>query len=632
MSESSRAFRRLAALAAGICQDGGIRPEVGGCWAFDPVRRVIVVDRGHLHSRSETFCLGLLSHEAGHVHVTRYHYFRLPRFPCRAALLDLFNACEDARAEEAIRRLYPGTAVWLREAADEKRRLAPPPVLPEFLRYCFECARGADGSRADVPPRVARALAATADARREYATTLPPASRDPRDAGREIAERYRIEVEPRLAGDVAAPPAPPWERVVRLRALEAVRIAEDRIVPVALTLWRKDVERVATHLEAEAGRRERAEAAFREDDLRAIQSFVAQALCDPETPGSTARPSSLGLAEGLLGRIYEARRHPRRGRTVLPEGFDVVPVDDPVGRSGAAGAAGRVAAASSCSPTYEAAREGIAGQVDRLARELEEVLRPRRRSALRRGHPTGRRIDLRRAMQFDADRRRYEGLWMRSAAPDRHRTALLLLVDLSGSMRGEKIQAAMLGSVLLAETALRLSLDFALYGFQDELIPFRRFDEPFDDAVRAAIGTMAEETTGTRRNGRNRPSFNDDGPVLAEAAELLSAQPADDRLLIAISDGLPEGRRSSEADLRRAVADIEARGAVDLCGIGIGPGTGHVRDYYPDARADVPVDRLAEEIAAVLRSRLLGPRRGARKEAGWTSCTTWTSSSGSPRR
>jgi cobalamin biosynthesis protein CobT len=174
-------------------------------------------------------------------------------------------------------------------------------------------------------------------------------------------------------------------------------------------------------------------------------------------------------------------------------------------------------------------------------------------------------------------------------------------------MRGEKSDALLAGTVLLAETLHRLDVPFAVTGFQDVLIPFCDFPDGLTSHVRQHLGQMPREINGDRPGGNNRPSYNDDGPCLLEAADDLLAWSAVDRLLIVVSDGLPEGRRSSEDDLRTAVRKLRARGdGLKLIGIGLGPETEHVKDFYPESIANVPVSRLATEIGGLLRRTLLG--------------------------
>jgi cobalamin biosynthesis protein CobT len=216
-------------------------------------------------------------------------------------------------------------------------------------------------------------------------------------------------------------------------------------------------------------------------------------------------------------------------------------------------------------------------------------------------------------MRFHADFKDYDKLWLRKTVPDRWSVVFSLLVDLSGSMQGEKAQAAVAGAVLLAETLHRLNVPFLINGFQDVLVPFAAVGEGLTARVRAALAAMPAEVAGSRPGGNNKPAYNDDGPCLLEAAEEVLGLGYDERLLVVISDGIPEGCRSTPDDLHRAVSHLRRlEPELKLVAIGLGPGTEHVNEYYPEAKANVPVDRLAEEVGELLRRKLrVGRRRGA---------------------
>ena len=80
----------------------------------------------------------------------------------------------------------------------------------------------------------------------------------------------------------------------------------------------------------------------------------------------------------------------------------------------------------------------------------------------------------------------------------------------------------------------------------------------------------------------------------------------DDRILTVVSDGMPAGRRSTEQDLRNVIRLLarEPRLRLRLIGVGIGPDTDHVRDFYPHSRASVGLDRFAGTLAELLRAVL----------------------------
>ena len=58
------------ALAAGLCQDGGIGLVMGDHWRFNPAKRVIEVNKVQVEEKPVQ-ALGLLGHEIGHVWISR---------------------------------------------------------------------------------------------------------------------------------------------------------------------------------------------------------------------------------------------------------------------------------------------------------------------------------------------------------------------------------------------------------------------------------------------------------------------------------------------------------------------------------------------------------------------------------
>jgi cobalamin biosynthesis protein CobT len=175
--------------------------------------------------------------------------------------------------------------------------------------------------------------------------------------------------------------------------------------------------------------------------------------------------------------------------------------------------------------------------------------------------------------------------------------AALLLVDLSGSMQGEKIAAATAATLALSAAMADISsISLSVMGFQDVTIRFVGFDERADPHVLRRVTQMRAEVDGKRPGGNNRPGHNDDGPCLLEAAATLRRRPEKDRLLIVISDGSPSGCRSTPDDLHRAVAEVQAVPGTTLVGLGLDPSTDHVTRYYPVSRANIALGDLARRL------------------------------------
>lgn len=589
---------QLSALALGLCREVGVTLEVyPGPWRWDPHLRVIFVSQEDLAAHGPDYCAGVLAQEIGRVFISREHLLRLdfpsaaePRPFIGAVLMD---ALEAARARHWMLDHYPGVEPWLRAVQEKSRPLTF--ELPHFVQLCEAIAQ-LERLRFGVLEALVGPLQTVWPLIEEYVEILPETSADPEEIKVRLA-RYRLHVQPALLTPLGLPTA--REQVIRLSAVEALHFAQDHIYDVAEAAYVEDIERIERYLNDHPARAAQARRFLRQGELSTLLHHMAHHPGKKELSSRWAQP----LAEEIFEAILRGLQPVRILQTdVVPSPDEETPVPAP-------------AEPSSTPPPpvwytptpYERAYMQVAEQIDELARRLEEVLLPQRRLHERSGYASGRHIDLRKLVHFEADPRRYNELWVRSSIPDRHQMAITLLVDLSGSMRRQKIQSAVLGTILLSETLARLQVPFALYGFQDQLISLRSFEQDFDDEARRAIAEMPQEVEGCRTGGNNQPAYNDDGPCLREAAEELLGYPARDRLLIVVSDGLPEGRHSSEADLHTVIRQLtQPPTQLELIGLGLGPQTQHVREYYPQSVANVPVGRLSDEISLIIERALLG--------------------------
>ncbi|HHO49706.1 MAG TPA: hypothetical protein ENK18_02270 [Deltaproteobacteria bacterium] len=550
-----------------------------------------------MERRGPEYCAGIVAHEVGHYFISRYTMLPL-EFPSLRAGRSLLNAIEDPRVDRWITSRYPGTRPWQNEALVDEMTYQPD--TPMFLRYCLECAAEGDRnwrpSRNELPPAVVEALEQTREARRYYAHDAPPTDLDaPIDD--EIPERYREEVWPLLAEARWLPSR--REQRVQLSAYDALQIAAEHILGVAQQLYVEDQRRIGSWLASSPSRAGRGRRLLEAGQAgQAVSEALGSPDPDPDrSPPPWARELAGQLLDGVIDRRVPAPMVVHAGPRVRGRPWDrPVPPLPPLPRLWRPGS------------DYDLAYAEVADQIDQLVQHLEEILRPRRRLRERGGHPTGRKVDLRRLMAFEADPRRYDELWVRATIPDRRNAAIGLLVDLSGSMQGEKTRSALLGTILLAETLHRLEVPFAISGFQDVLIPLHAFGEPMTATVRRRIAEIPQEVSGCRQGGNNQPGYNDDGPCLLEFSESVLDHPAVDRILIVVSDGMPEGRRSSSGDLHNAVSSLQSNASgMRLIALGLGPQTQHVRTFYPESVADVPLPKFAETIGALIERVLIGP-------------------------
>ena len=179
---------------------------------------------------------------------------------------------------------------------------------------------------------------------------------------------------------------------------------------------------------------------------------------------------------------------------------------------------------------------------------------------------------------------------------DRADTVIALLVDQSGSMRGQ--------SMLLAAATTDIAQDFLAHlGYRIEILGFTtvswkgghprqfwkwclrpkdpgRLCELLHIIYRSADNEYASSLGWSIRQmlRPDLPKENSDGEALLWASERLLARPEKRKIIVVISDGAPVDDSTllaNEPDiliahLREVIADIEAKGEIELFALGIG--------------------------------------------------------------
>ncbi|MEK7170884.1 MAG: hypothetical protein AAB774_01090 [Patescibacteria group bacterium] len=249
---------------------------------------------------------------------------------------------------------------------------------------------------------------------------------------------------------------------------------------------------------------------------------------------------------------------------------------------------------------YEEKRREVLETIDKLEDDLRAVFVARRAHMWDSGFRSGKHIDIKRRIQEKAkDVPAMESrAWERREMPQEKDYAISLLVDLSGSMQGEKIDETFKGAIVLSEVLNRLSIDNEILGFNDRIHVFKAFEETMTEEVREKMGAMLSEVSTSRAR------YNDDGWALEQASERLAKQQASEKFLIPLSDGQPvESPQHSgeEYELENVVERIQKETTQKLIGLGIGRGTGHVEHYYPNSLANVDTKEMSDKLADLIR-------------------------------
>jgi len=198
-------------------------------------------------------------------------------------------------------------------------------------------------------------------------------------------------------------------------------------------------------------------------------------------------------------------------------------------------------------------------------------------------------------------------------------TAITLLLDLSGSMAGEKIALARLCAAALADALTQLDFACEVLGYSSiESLEMRQL---FEASVAAGRDLRGYNRRVERLDLRIYKRFdssdlsgiagiecgheNPDGECLAWAANRLAEHPAERRILMVLSDGYPATGDGNPAilqtDLQQRIQAITQSG-IELIGIGILDDA--VESFYP---VSVVVRKLSELPATALAtlSRML---------------------------
>ncbi|MEM5314812.1 cobalamin biosynthesis protein CobT [Paraburkholderia sp. JHI869] len=201
-------------------------------------------------------------------------------------------------------------------------------------------------------------------------------------------------------------------------------------------------------------------------------------------------------------------------------------------------------------------------------------------------------------------------------------TVVTLLLDLSGSMAGRKIELARLCAAALADALTQLAFDSEVLGYSSieapemralyereraagaDLRAYNRFVERLDLRVFKRFDSRELSGLAAIECGHENP----DGEALAWAAARLAQRKARRRLLFVLSDGYPSTSDGDAAvlrtDLLARVQAVKQQG-IELVGIGILDDA--VEAFYPNAVVVRKLHELPATAFATL-SRLLAGR------------------------
>lgn len=149
---------------------------------------------------------------------------------------------------------------------------------------------------------------------------------------------------------------------------------------------------------------------------------------------------------------------------------------------------------------YEKARNEVSPLIDDFYYRLRQILRPEEYGSEELGWPSGKEPDIARAMQAERDISQREKMWIRETSSGKKDYRFWHLIDLSGSMRGTKIEETFKGFIVVGEGGDRLenlnsensTFHQGISGFHSKIFPFKEMRERFDQNIEGRLSTMLE--------------------------------------------------------------------------------------------------------------------------------------------
>lgn len=544
-----------------------------------PIREWVHIPAQILET-SENVAKGKAAHEAGHVIVTRYSEFIPDKVLQNLGFQSLMAAIEERPTDQVVREYYPGAGKWVDEARQDSVReslsgleekvksISPDSKPPKFAQLC---------SLLVYEPHL------TDEVRKEHDQEVL-----------DLYEKIRPHVE---LVEKTLPKEGASEEEIQAAAQERYKIVYSKIWPEARGLVEKDIKQ---EKQKQAEKNPSLKGKALEKVVRQILEMIEDMIVQE-------------ISAQLLGHFAETHKNFKERKVAEEKAHEAEHKRDKVAEELEEYEKQEAIRSANKNP-YEKAYEEMRESEQELYQRLEEIFTPniKREVQLR---SSGSRINLPAIFKREAQKgagapevtnKIFESVRL----PEKKDYSITLLVDLSGSMNGEnKIQETFKAVVVMGEVLNRLGIRFEILGFQDEIIPFKKFNEELDDTIRSKINGMPLEVRDRNPDGHNQRGYNDDGPSLLEASGELEQEPSREKFLIVLSDGQPAGRRSTAKDLTNAVTQIQSNTDQKLIALGLGQGTEHVKQFYPASIANIAAKDLPEVLGNLLEDIIKNPAR-----------------------
>jgi uncharacterized protein YegL len=224
-------------------------------------------------------------------------------------------------------------------------------------------------------------------------------------------------------------------------------------------------------------------------------------------------------------------------------------------------------------------------EIQRLATRLREIVTEGTNVKPRGGYPEGLRLNLRVAMQAEADPRLLARVFQRPAIPKRPDLLVMAFVDVSGSMRGEKASQSFAGLCILREACRLAGLPLSIFSFTGQAQLLEHWRDNSKPAREAALASILSPRGGTR---------------IMAPLEAASAHASESHHHSPVSILITDGQDGNEDETRAMIDDLESKGH-RLIGIGLGPETEALADLLPGSATGISPSDFPDALGQLLQ-------------------------------
>ena len=528
-----------------------VEGEAGSGWSFNALTRTISMDSHRLRSESHDFNRGLVIHECAHAAITRlFPIIHEDPYLSESPVFALINAVEDCRIETWLQVRFPGSRPWIQCYNDilfraplrsETKSLPNRHLLPEFIKALLKIWWFGKPST-PLNDQVQR-LVDRAWPHMEAICRAFPRGDLPDEKTERLYRRH-----PLSDAFGSRFPLPVglecWEMEIRLCQFEMWKHFTEGFLPILHELFPPG--RISWI-------------------PMSPYPWLERCLDEGHLGPTPSNPTNAGTLPILLNPASRTKgcSPPENAPNEEEELYDWP--QDP--------------------ENYRTAFESQKHLIEQLGDQILRLLHPSKLHRWTGPHRSGSNIDLKSAFRAEADTRSMELVWRRCLQATLSDASITLLVDVSGSMHGQRIESTLIATVLLAEVCHRVGIPLSIFTFSDECRALLRAGEPLDARIQGRLGGITQAAG--------------DGTHLTAALEkveraILNAGDPNAHVVV-LSDGKPTDDIDPKWILRRM-----GDSGIQVLGLGLGPDSNGLKDHIAHAKTNLEPHQVAEAFVELL--------------------------------